>query len=56
MGKRLEEEPNDVRIQIVAPSSLIRRLDDWRRKQPVLMSRSKAIRTIIERTVMEDAA
>lgn len=39
---------NDLRVQLVAPATLMKRVDDWRRKQADLPNRSEAIRRLIE--------
>ena len=36
------------RVQIVAPDDWIRRVDEWRRQQPVIPSRSEAIRRLAD--------
>jgi hypothetical protein len=42
MPPKLEEETS--RINLVAPASWLRRIDEWRRNQPDLPTRSEAIR------------
>lgn len=46
--RRMATEPLDQRVQLVASKGLLRSLDDWRRAQPDLPSRSEAIRRLIE--------
>jgi hypothetical protein len=41
-------EPKTDRFIFSAPPSLIRRLDDWRRRQDDLPSRAEAVRRLIE--------
>lgn len=41
-------EPLDQRVQLVASKAQIRTVDEWRRRQPDLPSRSEAIRRLIE--------
>lgn len=48
MPPKLEKGVDSERIQIVAPPSWIRRLDDWRRAQKKIPSRSDAIRQIVD--------
>lgn len=48
MPPKLEEGTPTVRVQIVAPDSLIKRIDEWRRKQPDIPNRSEAIRRLAE--------
>lgn len=48
MPPKLEQGSDTERIQIVAPSSWIERLDDWRRAQKKIPNRSDAIRQIVD--------
>jgi hypothetical protein len=48
MPPKLEENSETERIQIVAPTSWIRRIEDWRRAQPKIPSRSDAIRQLVD--------
>jgi metal-responsive CopG/Arc/MetJ family transcriptional regulator len=41
-------EPLDQRIQLVISKGQVREIDEWRRLQPGLPSRSEAIRRLIE--------
>jgi hypothetical protein len=41
-------EPKTERFEMRAPTALLRAVDDWRRRQPDLPSRSEAIRRLIE--------
>jgi metal-responsive CopG/Arc/MetJ family transcriptional regulator len=41
-------EPLDQRIQLVISKGQLREIDEWRRLQPDLPSRSEAIRRLIE--------
>jgi hypothetical protein len=41
-------EPLDRRVQIVISTAQVRAIDEWRRRQPDLPSRSAAIRRLIE--------
>jgi metal-responsive CopG/Arc/MetJ family transcriptional regulator len=41
-------EPLDQRIQLVISKGQVREIDEWRRQQPDLPSRSEAIRRLIE--------
>jgi hypothetical protein len=41
-------EPLDQRVQLVISKGQIRAIDEWRRRQPDLPSRSEAIRRLIE--------
>jgi hypothetical protein len=41
-------EPLDQRVQLVISKGQVRAIDEWRRQQPDLPSRSEAIRRLIE--------
>jgi metal-responsive CopG/Arc/MetJ family transcriptional regulator len=41
-------EPLDQRVQLVISRGQVREIDEWRRRQPDLPSRSEAIRRLIE--------
>lgn len=43
-------------FQMRVSSAFLRRLDDWRRLQKEIPSRSAAIRTLVERGIAEDMA
>ena len=40
--------PKTERFEMRAPTDLLRKVDDWRRQEPDLPSRSEAIRRLIE--------
>jgi hypothetical protein len=44
----MPDEPLDQRLQLVISKGQIRTVDEWRRQQPDLPSRSEAIRRLIE--------
>lgn len=48
MPPKLQDGVKTERVQIVAPASWIELVDEWRRKQPKIPSRSEAIRIIVE--------
>ena len=48
MPPKLEDQSDTERVQIVAPASWIRRIEEWRRAQPKIPSRSDAIRQLVE--------
>lgn len=48
MPPRLDEDSETERVQIVAPSSWVRRVEEWRRAQPKIPSRSDAIRQLVD--------
>jgi hypothetical protein len=41
-------EPLDQRVQLVISKGQVRAIDEWRRQQPDLPSRSEAIRRLID--------
>lgn len=49
------DEPLDQRVQLVASRGFIRRVDDWRRLQTDLPSRSEAIRALTEKGLAAEA-
>jgi len=49
-------EPLDQRVQLVISKGLVRQIDDWRRRQPNLPSRSEAIRRLIEAALGEEGS
>ncbi|MGR7993894.1 hypothetical protein [Xanthobacter sp. ZOL 2024] len=48
MPPKLQDGVTTERVQIVAPASWIELVDEWRRKQPKIPSRSEAIRILVE--------
>ena len=48
MPPRLETGTPTERVQIIAPRSWLARIDEWRRKQPSIPSRSEAIRLLVD--------
>lgn len=46
MPPKLEDETK--RLNMVAPASWVKRIDDWRRQQPDLPNISEAIRRLVE--------
>ena len=51
---RMPGEPLDQRLQLVISKGQVRAVDEWRRVQPDLLSRSEAIRRLIERGLAAD--
>lgn len=51
MPPKLDEGAPTERVQIVAPQPWIDRVEEWRRKQPRIPSRSEAIRLLVERAL-----
>lgn len=51
---KLEQESATERIQIVATERWAKRVDEWRRKQPDMPNRSKAIRLLVEQALDGD--
>ena len=50
----MSTDKQDQRVQLVTTRELLTRLDNWRRKQDDLPSRSEAIRRMIDRVLRED--
>lgn len=48
MPPRLDEESATERMQLVAPKSWMDRVEEWRRKQPRIPSKSEAIRILVD--------
>jgi len=48
MPPKLDEASDTERVQIVAPASWVARVEEWRRTQPKIPSRSDAIRQLVE--------
>lgn len=48
MPPKLDKGSATERVQIVAPASLLKRIDDWRRKHPAIPNRSEAIRLLVD--------
>jgi hypothetical protein len=45
---KIDPEGAPKRLNIVAPASWVRKIDDWRRAQPDLPNLSEAIRRLVE--------
>ena len=48
MPPKLDHGSETERLQIVAPSSWVQRVEEWRRAQPKIPSRSDAIRQLVD--------
>lgn len=48
MPPKLQDGVATERVQIVAPASWIELVDEWRRRQPKIPSRSEAIRLLVD--------
>ena len=48
MPPKLEQDTETRRLNLVAPASWVRKIDDWRRPQPDLPNISEAIRRLVE--------
>lgn len=51
---KLDDSSETERLQIVAPSSWVQRIEEWRRKQPRIPNKSEAIRILIEKGLASD--
>ncbi len=56
MPPKLKSGDETERFQIMAPSSWGSRIDEWRRMQPKIPSRSEAIRFLVDRSLDADLA
>lgn len=48
MPRKLDQDSDTERVQIVAPASWLAKIDEWRRTQPKIPNRSDAIRQLVE--------
>jgi hypothetical protein len=48
MRPKLDPNTETRRLNLVAPASWVRRIDDWRRQQPDLPNISEAIRRLVD--------
>jgi len=55
MPPKLEQDAETERVQIVASASWVQRVEEWRRKQPRIPSRSEAIRLLVDRAMAAEA-
>lgn len=51
MPPKLDDNSPTERIQIVAPASWVERIEEWRRKQPRIPSKSEAIRILVDQAL-----
>lgn len=51
---KLQPGSETERVQIVAPVTWIKRVQEWRRRQPNLPSQSEAIRLLVEQALAAD--
>lgn len=51
MPKKLDDDSETERVQIVAPASWISRVEEWRRAQERIPSRSEAIRLLVNQAL-----
>jgi hypothetical protein len=55
MPPKLDKETATGRIQVVAPESWVKRVDEWRRRHPDMPNRSKAVRMLVDLALDADA-
>ena len=55
MPPKLDPETDTKRLNIVAPVSWVRRVEDWRRTQPDLPNTSQAIRRLVDAGLEREA-
>lgn len=48
MPPKLDEDAATERVQIVAPTTWLQRIEEWRRAQPKIPSLSAAIRQLVD--------
>jgi len=48
MPAKLDPDAETKRLNLVAPASWVRKIDDWRRQQPDLPNISEAIRRLVD--------
>jgi hypothetical protein len=48
MPPKLDPDTETRRLNLVAPTSWVRKIDDWRRQQPDLPNISEAIRRLVD--------
>lgn len=51
MPPKLDEGSDTERVQIVAPASWVARVEEWRRAQERIPSRSEAIRLLVDQAL-----
>lgn len=51
MKKRARETTVEKRVNINLPAELLKKIDNWRRKQPELPNMSQAVRRLLEQAV-----
>lgn len=51
MPPKLDEGSPTERIQIVASATWVERVEEWRRKQPKIPSKSEAIRMLVDQAL-----
>lgn len=54
MPPRLKDAELSERVAVIVPASLLQRIEDWRRKQPSIPSKSEAIRLLLEEALRAD--
>lgn len=54
MPPKLEDGTPTERIQIVAPTTWVQRIEEWRAKQRPIPSKSEAIRVLVDRALEAD--
>jgi hypothetical protein len=51
MPPKLDDQSPTERVQLVTTAAWMERLEEWRRKQPRIPSKSEAIRMLVERAL-----
>lgn len=47
MPPKLDPQSSTDRLELLAPHSLVERVDEWRRQQPDIPNRSEALRRLV---------
>ena len=55
MPPKLDEDSPTERVQVVAPASWVQRIEEWRRKQPRIPSKSEAIRLLVDKALGQES-
>jgi len=55
MPTKLEDGTPTERVQIVAPTTWVQRIEEWRRKQPRIPSKAEAIRILVDKALAAES-
>lgn len=54
MPAKLDQHTDTEQLHIMVPRSWLTRIEDWRRRQPETLTKSQAIRLLVERAIEAD--